>query len=42
MTVLITGAAGRIGSSLMQSLPALGWAVRGFDRVPAPTGSSAT
>ena len=38
MTVLITGAAGKIGSSLMQSLPALGWAVRGFDRVSAADG----
>ena len=35
MTVLITGSAGRIGSSLMQTLPGLGWAVRGFDRVAA-------
>lgn len=34
MTVLITGAAGHIGATLMERLPALGWQVRGFDRVP--------
>ncbi len=32
MTVLITGSSGRIGSSLAELLPALGWQVRGFDR----------
>lgn len=32
-TVLITGSAGAIGSTLMQQLPALGWQVRGFDLV---------
>jgi uronate dehydrogenase len=32
MTVLLTGAAGRIGSDLTARLPALGWTVRGFDR----------
>lgn len=34
MTVLLTGAAGRIGSALAARLPGLGWTVRGFDRVP--------
>ena len=32
-TVLVTGSAGTIGSTLMQRLPSLGWNVRGFDRV---------
>jgi uronate dehydrogenase len=31
-TVLLTGAAGRIGSELSARLPELGWTVRGFDR----------
>ena len=35
-TVLLTGAAGRIGTALRERLPAHGWAVRGFDRVAAP------
>ena len=34
--VLVTGSAGGIGSALCQRLPALGWQVRGFDRVPSP------
>jgi uronate dehydrogenase len=34
--VLLTGAAGRIGTALRERLPALGWEVRGFDRVEAP------
>ena len=38
MTVLVTGAAGAIGSSLMQRLPALRWQVRAFDRVAVPDG----
>jgi uronate dehydrogenase len=32
VTVLLTGAAGRIGSVLTARLPAFGWTVRGFDR----------
>lgn len=39
--VLLTGAAGRIGTALRERLPGLGWAVRPFDRVPvdgAPAG----
>jgi uronate dehydrogenase len=35
MTILLTGAAGRIGSDLTARLPALGWTVRGFDREKA-------
>ena len=35
-TVLLTGAAGTIGTSLRERLPAFGWTVRGFDRVGAP------
>jgi uronate dehydrogenase len=35
MTVLLTGAAGRIGTALVERMPRLGWAVRGFDRLPA-------
>jgi uronate dehydrogenase len=31
-TVLVTGAAGRIGTCLRESLPELGWTVRAFDR----------
>lgn len=38
MTVLLTGAAGRIGTALAQRLPALGWDVRSFDRVPTDDG----
>jgi uronate dehydrogenase len=34
-TVLVTGAAGRIGTALVARLPAFGWQVRGFDRVGA-------
>ncbi|PZS13256.1 MAG: NAD-dependent dehydratase [Pseudonocardiales bacterium] len=34
MSVLITGAAGAIGSALTARLPAYGWTVRGLDRVP--------
>jgi uronate dehydrogenase len=34
--VLLTGAAGSIGSTLRESLPALGWDVRCFDRDPVP------
>ena len=33
-TVLLTGAAGPIGTSLRERLPAFGWTVRGFDRAP--------
>jgi uronate dehydrogenase len=35
-TVLLTGAAGAIGTALRERLPAFGWTVRGFDRVRAP------
>jgi uronate dehydrogenase len=38
MTVLLTGAAGRIGQALMQRLPAYGWHLRPFDREPTPDG----
>lgn len=38
MTVLLTGAAGRIGSALRESLPACGWDVRAVDREPVPGG----
>ena len=34
MTVLLTGAAGAIGTALRERLPAAGWAVRSFDRMP--------
>ena len=37
-TILLTGAAGRIGTALRSRLPALGWDVRSFDRVPVPGG----
>jgi uronate dehydrogenase len=37
-TVLLTGAAGTIGTTLRERLPALGWEVRGFDREPTPHG----
>lgn len=33
-TVLVTGAAGKIGSALRERLPRLGWNVRPFDREP--------
>jgi uronate dehydrogenase len=36
--VLLTGAAGTIGTALRERLPALGWDVRGFDRAPTPGG----
>ncbi len=38
MTVLLTGAAGRIGTALRDRLPALGWSLRSFDRVEVPGG----
>jgi uronate dehydrogenase len=38
MTVLLTGAAGTIGTALRERLPGLGWDVRGFDRKPTPDG----
>jgi uronate dehydrogenase len=38
MTVLLTGAAGRIGTALRTRLPELGWELRCFDRVPVPGG----
>ena len=37
-TVLLTGAAGTIGTALRERLPAHGWTVRAFDRVPVPGG----
>ena len=37
-TVLLTGAAGRIGTALRARLPGLGWDVRAFDRVQVPGG----
>jgi uronate dehydrogenase len=37
-SVLVTGAAGRIGSALVERLPASGWDVRAFDRVEVPGG----
>lgn len=37
-TILLTGAAGRIGRALGERLPALGWDVRCFDRTPLPGG----
>jgi uronate dehydrogenase len=38
MTILLTGAAGTIGSALRDRLPALGWDLRLFDRVATPDG----
>ena len=37
-SVLLTGAAGRIGTALRERLPGLGWEVRAFDRVEVPGG----
>lgn len=37
-TVLVTGAAGRIGTALCERLPGLGWTVRPFDLVAVPGG----
>ncbi|WP_375488585.1 NAD-dependent epimerase/dehydratase family protein [uncultured Jatrophihabitans sp.] len=37
-TVLLTGAAGSIGSALREGLPSLGWAVLPLDREPVPGG----
>ena len=36
--ILLTGAAGRIGTAMRERLPDLGWDVRSFDRVPVPGG----
>ena len=36
--VLLTGAAGAIGTALRERLPAHGWALRSFDRVATPDG----
>lgn len=38
MTVLLTGAAGQVGTTLRETLPTLGWDVRSFDREPTPGG----
>lgn len=38
MSVVITGAAGMIGSALVARLPAYGWTLRPFDRVPVEGG----
>ena len=38
MTVLLTGAAGRIGTALRERLPSYGWALRSFDRVAVDGG----
>jgi uronate dehydrogenase len=38
MTILLTGAAGRIGTALQERLPGLGWELRCFDRVAIPGG----
>ena len=38
MTVLLTGAAGSIGTALRERLPGLGHDVRSFDRVAVPGG----
>jgi uronate dehydrogenase len=37
-TVLLTGAAGTIGTALRERLPAMGWDLRGFDREATPDG----
>lgn len=34
--VLVTGAAGKIGTALCERLPSYGWSLRAFDREPAP------
>ena len=39
MRILVTGAAGSIGRSLVATLPSFGHQVRGFDRVEMPTGA---
>jgi uronate dehydrogenase len=36
--VLLTGAAGSIGSAMRERLPGLGWDIRAFDRVRVPDG----
>ncbi len=36
--ILLTGAAGKVGSALRVRLPAFGWTVRSFDRVAVPGG----
>jgi len=33
--IVLTGASGRIGTSLRERLPQLGWTIRAFDRTPA-------
>ncbi len=38
MTILLTGAAGRIGTALRERLPALGWTLRCLDREPLTDG----
>ncbi len=37
-TVLLTGAAGSIGTALRERLPALGWELRSLDRTAVPGG----
>src|SRR5207248_3019694 len=37
--VLVTGAAGSVGSALLAGLPAAGWRVRALDRVPTEPGA---
>jgi uronate dehydrogenase len=39
MTVLVTGAAGSIGTALLERLPAFGWTLLPFDRRPVPGGA---
>ncbi len=39
MTVLVTGAAGSIGTALLERLPGLGWTLLPFDRVPVRGGT---
>jgi uronate dehydrogenase len=41
MTVLLTGAAGTIGTALRERLPDLGWTLRGVDRAPVDGVTSA-
>jgi uronate dehydrogenase len=36
--ILLTGAAGTIGTALLERLPTYGWQLRGFDRRPTPGG----